>query len=119
MFGITDYSKAIVDWANFDASQVIDALVFGGAILLIGMLTVFAVLCLLWLCLAVFKLCFHDLPEKRSGKAPVKEAAAPVEQTTAHAATDAEIVAVIAAAVAMAESESCGAKFKVVSFKRI
>ena len=75
MFGITDYSKVIVDWANFDASQVTSALVFGGSILLIGMLTVFAVLCLLWLCLAVFKLFFHDLPGKRSGKAPVKEAA--------------------------------------------
>ena len=40
----------------------------GGQVVLIGMLTVFAVLGLLWACLTVFKIVFHDIPAKKSGK---------------------------------------------------
>ena len=43
MFGIEDFSKAIVDFQNFEVSQLGDALLFGGAILLIGMAAIFAV----------------------------------------------------------------------------
>ncbi len=92
----------------------------GGQVVLIGMLTVFAVLGLLWACLAVFKIVFHDIPAKKSAKAVAEKA--PVESFTAPEYTetnDDEIVAVIAAAIAAAESESGGAvKFKVVSFRR-
>ena len=42
MFGI-DKTLPIVDFSNFDVSQLGDALVFGGSVLLIGMATVFAV----------------------------------------------------------------------------
>lgn len=92
----------------------------GGQVVLIGMLTVFSVLGLLWACLAVFKIVFHDIPAKQAAKAvaekaPVESFAAPEEAET----NDDEIVAVIAAAIAAAESESGGAvKFKVVSFRR-
>ena len=47
MFGIEDYSKPIVDFANFDIAQLGNALLFGASILLIGMVTVFSVLCIL------------------------------------------------------------------------
>ena len=42
----------------------------------------------------------------------------PVQEVVQTTTSDAEIVAVIAAAIAMAESESIGTKFQVVSFKR-
>ena len=82
---------------------------------LIGMATIFAVLCMLWGCLALFKFFFHDLPEKRAKEEVVENATAAVVENNA---SDDEIIAVIAAAIAMAESESDGLKFRVVSFKR-
>ena len=117
MFGITDFNQAIVNFNNFDISQLGNAAIFGGAILLIGMLTIFTVLIVIWLALALFKFVFHDLAAKRENAASAKEepvAPAPVVQVT----EDTEIIAVIAAAIAMAESESSGRKFKVVSFRR-
>lgn len=95
-----------------------EKLIYGGQMLLIGIATVFAVLILLWGCLVVFKIVFHDI-----GKTRPKAVATPKSVDVAEAApvtTDnsAEIVAVIAAAIAAAESESSGLKFKVVSFRR-
>lgn len=117
MFGIEDFTKKVVDYENFDPSQLVDAIKFGGAILLIGMLAIFSVLSLLWLCLTIFKAVFARIQAKESQDAKVNETvtAAPVYEPQSD---DGEIVAVIAAAIAMAESEGSGAKFKVVSFKR-
>lgn len=117
MFGIEDFGKAIVDYSNFDVSMLGDAAIFGGAILLIGMIAIFAVLVVIWMCLALFKVAFQGAGAKKSSA--TVEAPAPVVavQQTAPSADD-EIVAVIAAAIAMAESESNGLKFRVVSFKR-
>ena len=115
-----DFSEPIVNFSKFDFSQLGDALIFGGSMFLIGIVTVFAVLCLLWLFLIVFKLVFHDLPKKKPKKANV----APVIITPEKAVDvkkedDKEIIAVIAAAIAMAESDNSGMKFRVVSFKRV
>lgn len=94
-----------------------DKLSYGGMMLLIGMLTVFSVLIVIMISLFVFKYFFHDMAKKSSTQkvtvtSPVQEPVyvAPVQ--------DGEIVAAIAAAIAMAESESGGIKFRVVSFKR-
>ena len=120
MFGIEDFSKPIVDFTNFEFSQIGEAALFGGAVLLIGMLTIFSVLCILWLCLVVFKLVFHNLPEKRAAKKAGSAAAAVVEEApVTYTSEDDEIVAVIAAAIAMAESEHSDMKFRVVSFRRV
>ena len=91
--------------------------VFGLQILGIGMITVFAVLSLIWVALLVFEKVFTSRPktEKKAESAttvPVSEAVV-IEENN-----DEEIVAVIAAAIAMAESENSGMKFRVVSFKR-
>ena len=107
-----DYGSQIIKTKGFS-----ETILFGLEIVLIGMLTVFLVLILLWIALILFKIFFHDIP---SGKK--KELAKP-EPVTAPApvsvrAADEEIVAVIAAAIAMAEAESGGIKFRVVSFKR-
>ncbi len=114
MFGIEDYTQKIVDFANFEPSQLMSALIFGGAVLLIGIMTVFAVLIVLWICLTVFKLCFAAKKSKKSAKSDVQSEIS----STRTVSDDSEIIAVIAAAIAAAESESDGIKFKVVSFRR-
>ena len=118
MFGIDNYNEKIVDFANFEFSQLFEALIFGGAMLFLGMAAVFLVLLLLWLFLVLFKLVFHDLPNRRKAKkvepAPVKV----TETITKEASNDEELIAVISAAIAMAESDDSGLKFRVVSFKR-
>ncbi|MBO5906790.1 MAG: OadG family protein [Clostridia bacterium] len=115
MFGIEDFTKKIVDFQNFDPSQLSDALLFGGAILLIGMLTVFSVLIILWLCLTLFKLCFSKKTKSEKANSSVSEVQIQQAQSKSD---DKEIVAVIAAAIAAAESETDGLKFRVVSFRR-
>jgi len=95
----------------------LNALSYGGQMFLIGVITVFAVLGVIFLCLLIFKYAFS----KVGNSAPKKEA--PVVATSVQApmqkSSDAELVAVIAAAIAMAESESGdGTKFRVVSFRR-
>ena len=120
MFGIFDYSKPIIDFENFEFTQIGDALIFGLSILAIGMLTIFAVLCLLWLFLYLFRIVFHDLPSKKNAKKGSVTTVSTVEKAVEkNEADDSEIIAVIAAAIAMAESENSGMKFKVVSFRKV
>ena len=111
----------LLDINEIDITQKIenvsDKLLYGGQMLLIGMVTVFSVLIILWITLCLFKLVFHDISLGKKTKEVKTEA------TTVHQAPvvsdDNEIIAVIAAAIAMAESESGGNKqFRVVSFKR-
>ena len=114
-----DFSKPIVDFSNFEFSQLGDALVFGASMLLIGVVAVFAVLCILWLFLAVFKLVLHDLPKKRLANkaAPIITVSESVVESPT--VDEGELIAVISAAVAMAESDNSGMKFRVVSFRRV
>ena len=115
MFGIEDFSKPLIDYSNFDPSQLKDVLLFGGSILLIGMATIFAVLCTLWLCLVIFKLVFHDAGKRKEAKKTAKVTSSVAEKNSDEAVVnDGEIVAVIAAAIAMAESENNDLKFRVV-----
>ena len=102
---VTDYTKPVEGF--------LDRLTFGGFMLLLGMAVVFAVLIIIWGCLSVFKLYFakSDVKPKEVVEAPV----APVVPVVQN---DNEIVAVIAAAIAAAEAESDGTKFRVVSFRR-
>ena len=95
----------------------VDKLEFGGMMIALGMGTVFSVLIILWFALVIFKFAFHDLPSKRKAKS-VAPAVAPEPVIPVTNNTNDEIVAAIAAAIAMAESESDGVKFRVVSFRR-
>ena len=113
----------LLDISNVNINQPIDNLadkfLYGGQMLLIGLSTVFAVLIILWIALTLFKLFFHDLPSRQKN-APKEEKTevAPVSQVTEANETE-ELIAVIAAAIAMAENECGGNKqFRVVSFKR-
>lgn len=91
-----------------------EILLLGLQVVGIGMATVFAVLVLIWGILNLFKFFFGSSPKKVVEETPV------VEQVIAptRVATNDEIIAVIAAAIAAAESECSGAKFRVVSFRR-
>lgn len=126
-----DYSQPI--------SGMSEKLLFGGQMLLIGMAVVFSVLVLLWLSLELFRiLCERmkgedgsfslanlfaereakpEVPEPKPTKpAKVKAPAAPAP--SAAAPSDAEIVAVITAAIAASENAPMGS-FRVVSFRRV
>lgn len=99
----------------------LEILGFGAKMLGIGMLAVFTVLCLLWGALTLFKIFFYDLPAKKKTENEAPEAPAPAAPAVAPvpaANEDEELIAVLAAAIAMAESECIGAKFRVVSFRR-
>ena len=108
------YTQKIIETTSFG-----ETLGFGAMMLGIGMLAVFAVLCVLWGALVIFKIAFYDVPNKKKASAeakPVEATPTPAPTTTAN--EDEELIAVFAAAIAMAESECLGAKFRVVSFKR-
>ena len=90
----------------------------GAMVVLTGMITVFGVLCVLWLALVGFKFFFYDLKQNRDKTKEIKDEPTPVQQANTTSDND-ELIAVIAAAIAMAESEFGGNKqFRVVSFKR-
>ena len=109
-----DYGSSIIM-----THGVFETLMFGLQMLLIGMLTIFAVLVILWIALVIFKFFFHDLAKKERSAVITDSVAKVVETTPTATSSDEELVAVIAAAIAMAESESGnGIKYRVVSFKR-
>ena len=85
----------------------------GLQVVLIGIVSVFSILSLIWGILTIFGLFFNKQPKKKQEPAP-----APAPVKTESAPDESEIIAVLAAAIAMAESESSGVKFRVVSFNR-
>ena len=97
---------------------------------ILGMLTVFAVLAILWGCLEVFRYVFYTIPEKKKAEAnrapqPAVEADAKVVESAPVADTDdGEIVAAIIAAITAmrdeeaAESGVAPGAFRVVSFRK-
>ena len=100
---------------NLPFSEIVSS---GGMVVLTGMITVFGVLCVLWLALVGFKFFFYDLRQNRDKTKEIKDEPTPVQQANTTSDND-ELIAVIAAAIAMAESEFGGNKqFRVVSFKR-
>ena len=112
--------------ALFDFSK--DNLVMAGQTVLLGMGMVFAVLALLWGVLAIFKLIFVGAAPKapKAQKAPeakkeVKTEEAVVTAPAADDNNDAQLVAIITAAVAayMADEGAPDGSFRVVSFKRV
>ena len=95
---------------------IAEKLGFGGRTVLLGMGAVFTVLGIIFAVLTVFKYVFTNLEAK---KKPVKEEPVAVTAPAPVYTDDSEIIAVIAAAIAMAESESeDNIKFRVVSFRR-
>ena len=118
MFGINDFNAPIIDFSNFTLSSLGTAFLFGISILLIGMVTIFAVLAILWLFLLFFKYAFHDLAQKKAAKEALTTIVTEKQDSDSKEIEDGEIVAVIAAAIAAAENDYSDSKFRVVSFRR-
>ena len=113
-----------------------ERIAYGGQVFLIGMVTVFAALALLWGVISIFKIFMYDIPQKRIKKkaeeelmahcaesdgAKAAESAAPVSTAPAAAADDAQLIAVITAAIAAYNIDpetGCALPFRVVSFRR-
>lgn len=102
-----------------------ERLLYGLQVLVIGIVTVFVVLALLWGAMALFKIFFYNIPNKKmnAGSATVTEvenvpAAADIPLATA-AADDTQLIAVITAAIA-AYNACAGNRlpFRVVSYRR-
>ena len=104
-----DYNTNLIE-----TNGSMETLLFGAQVVLLGMLTVFAVLIILWAALALFRGFFgHKSADK------VVTVSEPAPATPVASTNDEELIAVIAAAIAMAESEApTGVKFRVVGFKR-
>ena len=102
-----DYTKPIEGFA--------EKLKFGGLMVLIGMAAVFAVLFIIYLSLVLFKFAFAGKGKKISKS----DTPAPIPYQPANTTNNDEIIAVIAAAIAIAEADNPGKQFKVVSFRRI
>ncbi len=103
-----------------------DVFINGGKWFLLGMMTVFAVLGLIWITIELFHRCFA--PQKKTPGAPSAKpvnalptapVSAPKTTVTAPTASDdEEIIAVIAAAIAAAEADTPNGLFRVVSFRK-
>ena len=103
-----------LEFSEFSFDKIID----GGIVAIIGLSVVFLVLALIWMLLLCFNLVFNKLSFGNKKSDEITHDVAPVV-TVQPTTTDQEIVAVISAAIAMAESEAPGTKFRVVSFKRV
>lgn len=102
------------DIASIDISNLSGKLNMGTQVLILGMLMVFAVLGVIFVALKIFGLFLHGTSDK---KKPAEQPVTPViEQPIA---SEDEVIAAIAAAIAAAESETPEARFRVVSFRRI
>lgn len=99
-----------------------EAFLFGGGVFLRGMLTVFAVLCIIWFFLFLVRLLIEKMNgavENRVQEAPAPAPVAVAAEPVAPATDDGELIAVIAAAIAAAEAETGRSGFRVVSFHRV
>ena len=98
-----------------------DRLAYAGRMTLIGMVTIFVALSILWLALVLFRRAieYKTAPKESKPVAPAAPAPAPV---VAPASTnDGEIVAAITAAISLMLADENGGKvpnFRVVSFRR-
>lgn len=92
-----------------------EILLLGLQVVLIGMLAVFSVLTVIWGCISLLSVLLSKKKEEAKVETVIPQPAAPAPVAT----TDGnEIIAVIAAAIAAAESDAPGCKFRVVSFNR-
>lgn len=106
--------NALLELFNFNSPDYLPNLSEGLLVFLIGVATVFSVLAIILAILSFFNVFFGKASAKPKASTAPQAASVQLPATSA----DAEIIAVIAAAIAAAESENTGMKFRVVSFKR-
>ena len=91
---------------------------YGSEMLLIGMATIFSVLIIILVSIKLLQV-FLSGSSNNKETSKVKASVVNDVQPTVPGSLNEEIIAVIAAAIATAESECNGVKFKVVSFRKI
>ncbi len=105
----------------------------GLTVFVTGILAVFGVLAVLWGVLALFKIFFYDIPEKKKAEAKKKAEQSEIAPVTVGAAEeteapteedDTQLIAVITAAIAAYRSSAEASAepalpFRVVSYKRV
>ena len=115
--------NALLDTA---AMPLNERLLYGLQVLVIGIVTVFVVLALLWGAMALFKIFFYNIPNKKNNGANAAvnkveniPVAADIPLAAPAASDDTQLIAVITAAIA-AYNASAGNKlpFRVVSYRR-
>ena len=111
--GKNEYADKIIE-----TKGLAETLGFGGQMFLLGIMTVFAVLSIICICLYVFKFVFTEKKDSKVSKVETVAEEAVVTADESSSYNNDEIIAVIAAAIATAEEECQGAKFRVVSFRR-
>lgn len=102
---------------NEKIEGVLDILSYGSQMVLIGMAAIFAVLIIILVFIKLLQFLLTGTSSEKPSKAK-KEIPTEIPAVTENSMNE-EIVAVIAAAIAMAESESNGLKFRVVSFRKM
>ena len=113
-----------------------ERIAYGGQVFIIGMVTVFAALALLWGVISIFKIFMYDIPQKRikkkaeeelmahcveSDSAASVEAAVPANPAPTAEADNAQLIAAITAAITAYNTDpetGCALPFRVVSFRR-
>ena len=106
-------------WENFTGTGI--------QTFILGMVTVFAVLAILWGCLEIFRYVFYTIPERNKANGGEKPAPAPKAEPAPEPVAysdDGEVVAAIIAAITAmrndeaAESGVAPGAFRVVSFRK-
>ncbi len=100
-----------------------ERIAYAGRMTLIGMLTIFVALSILWAALVLFRRALErgGAPKEDKPVAPAPKAAAPAPAPAPKASSDGELVAAITAAVSLMLAEENGGRvpnFRVVSFRR-
>ncbi len=107
--------------SNTDLAPL-DAPGFEPQTVLLGICIVFAAIIIIWFSLVAIKFFLHNIQQRRQAEAATQPKAtfAPTESVVSAPiqSSDDEIIVAIAAAIAAAESENSGLKFRVVSFRR-
>jgi uncharacterized membrane protein YebE (DUF533 family) len=123
--GILDASSRFGEEGGYQT--IGDVLAGGFPVFLVGLLTVFAVLAIIWGVLEVFHYLAYTLPHKKMESKKNASSSTPAESLQEDASIadaiptqpqDEEIVAVIAAAIAAAEADHPNGQFRVVSFRK-
>ncbi len=100
-----------------------ERIAYAGRMALIGMLTVFAALAILWGALALFRVALAAVERRKTAKIelPATPTPTPTVAPVSSATNEAEIVAAITAAISVLLAEENGGTaptFRVVSFRR-
>ena len=114
---MNNIAKAFADNSGAALKTIWQALGSGGQMFVFGIVATCAFLGILFVGMIFYKR-FIGLSNSASNTDESENKNGFIEDLTNHDNDEAEIIAVIAAAIACAEAENPGVKFKVVSFKR-